>query len=176
MFKKYPWVAIAVRNGLIAGVVGTIMLLGLYFMGRHPFLIPPYLDFRIILFGVVLFFTLKEFRDYYQEGILHFWQGMFMSLVFTAVFALIGFVVIWGFAEWRPEFVRSYISLTLDQIKLIPPEIVERIGKAEYDRTVKAIPGTRAFDLAYLYFWQSFGLSFFVSIIISVILRRQPKP
>jgi len=176
MFKKYPWVAIAVRNGLISGVVGMMMLLGLYFLGRHPFLIPPYMDFRIILFGVLLFFTIKEFRDYFQQGTLYFWQGMFMSLVFTSVFALVAFFIIWIFTVLRPEFISSYVSLKVEEIKLIPPEIVERIGKADYERVIKDLPATRGMDLAYLYFWQSFGISFFVSIIISVILRRQPKP
>jgi len=175
MLKKYPWVTVAVRNGLIAGVVGMMMLLGLYFLGRHPFLIPPYMDFRIVLFAVLLFITLKEFRDYFQEGTLYFWQGMFMSLIFTSIFGLVAFMVIWAFAGWSPRFVGSYISLTLDQIKSIPPEIVERIGKADYERSVKALPATRGIDLALLYFWQSFAISFFISIIISVILRRQPK-
>jgi Protein of unknown function (DUF4199) len=176
MLKKYPWVVIAVRNGLISGAVGMAMLLGLYFMGRHPFLIPPYLDFRIILFGVMLFFTLKEFRDYSQGGILYFWQGMFMSMVFTAVFALVGFVVIWIFSVLRPEFLSSFIAQKMEELKLIPAEIVKRIGQEDFDRVAKALPATRGFDLAYLYFWQSFGISFFVSVIISVILRRQPKP
>ena len=175
MFRKYPWVAVSVRNGLIAGIVGMMMFLVLYLLGRHPFLIPPYMDFRIILFGVLLFFTLKELRDYFQEGTLYFWQGMFMSLIFTAVFALIAFVVIWAFASWSSRFVGSYVSLTLDQIKSIPPEIVERIGKTEYERSIKALPATRGIDLAALYFWQSFVISLFVSVIISVILRRQPK-
>src|SRR5260221_6463678 len=117
MFKKYPWVAIAVRNGLLSGVVGMMMLLGLYFLGRHPFLIPPYMDFRIILFGVLLFFTLKEFRDYFQQGTLYFRQGMFMSLVFTSDFALVAFVIIWVFTILRPEFLSSYISLNMEAIK-----------------------------------------------------------
>lgn len=175
MFNKYPWVAIAVRNGLLAGVVGMMMLLGLYFLGRHPFLIPPYMDFRIILFGVLLFFTLKEFRDYFQKGTLYFWQGMFMSLIFTSIFALVALVIMWGFAALNPRFVSSYISLTLDQLKATPPEIIERIGKTQFERSVKALPAVRGIDLAMLYFWQSFIISFFVSIIISVILRRQPK-
>src|SRR5882672_518049 len=127
MLNKYPLVAIALRNGLIAGVLGSVMLLGLYFMGRHPFLIPVFLDFRVILFGVLLYFTLKEYRDYFQQGSLYFSQGMIMSLLFTVVFAGVAFLLIWGFASWRPAFVSSYVSLTVDQIKSIPPEIVERI-------------------------------------------------
>ena len=176
MFKKYPWVEISVRGGVIAGVLGMVLFLTLYYLGRHPLLIPVFLDFRIVLFGVLIFFTLKEFRDYFQQGILFFWQGMMMSLLFTIVFAIIGFLVIWGFGVWKTGFVSSYISLTFDQVKTIPPEIVKRIGKEAYDSNLKALPLTRANDLALLYFWQSFVISFFVSIIISVILRRQPKP
>ena len=176
MFKKYPLVEISVRNGAIAGILGMVLFLILYYLGRHPFLIPIFLDFRIILFSVLIFFTLKEFRDYFQEGVLYFWQGMMMSLLFTIFFALIALPVIWGFGVWKTEFVSSYISLTLEQIRTIPPEIVKRIGKEAYELNLKSLPLTRASDLALLYFWQSFVISFFLSIIISVILRRQPKP
>jgi Protein of unknown function (DUF4199) len=175
MLKKYPLVAVSVRNGLIGGVLGTVLLLTLYFLGRHPFLIPVFFDFRILLFSVLIFFTLKEFRDYFQDGILFFWQGMIMSLIFTWVFAAVAFLILWAFAAWRPEFVSSYISLTREQILSIPPETIERIGKEAYERNLKALPDTKASDLALLYFAQSFGISFFISIIISVILRRQPK-
>ena len=169
-------VEVSVRNGAIGGVLGMVLFLVLYYIGRHPLLIPAYLDFRIILFSVLIFFTLKEFRDYFQQGILFFWQGMMMSFLFTSVFALIAFLIIWSFGVWKAEFVSSYISLTLDQVRTIPPEIVKRIGKEAYEANLKALPLTRANDLALLYFWQSFVISLFLSTIISVILRRQPKP
>lgn len=176
MLKKYPLVEVSVRNGLIAGLLGMVLFLGLYYLGRHPFLIPVYFDFRILLFGVFIFFTLKEFRDYFQQGILFFWQGMVMSLLFTVVFAVLCYLILWGFSAWKPDFVSSYITLTLEQARSMPPEIIARIGKVNYDRTVSALPATRGSDLALLYFSQSFIIGFFVSIIISVILRRQPKP
>ncbi len=176
MFKKYPLVEVSVRNGAIAGVLGMILFIGLYYLGRHPFLIPFFFDFRIILFAVFIFFTLKEFRDYFQQGILFFWQGMIMSLLFTSLFAIIAFLIIWGFSTWRPAFVSTYISLTLEQARSMPPEIIEKIGKANYENSLKALPNARGIDLALLYFWQSFVISFFLSIIISVVLRRQPKP
>ncbi len=175
MFKQYPWLAIAVRNGVVAGVLGGAMLAGLFFMGRHPIVIPPYLDFRLLLFAVMLFITLREFRDYFQQGILFFWQGMFMSLVFTAVFALIASLIVYGLARLRPEFVGQYISLQLERFKAATPEDIRQIGPDQFEKVIKSLPSTTGLDLAYLYFWQSFGISFFVSIIISVILRRQPK-
>ena len=175
MFKRNPMVGISLRNGAIAGVLGMILFLGLYLMGRHPFLIPVYLDFRIILFGVLIFFTLREFRDYFQKGMLSFAQGMLMSFLFTLVFAVIGFFAVWGFGSWKTAFVSDYISLTLESVKNFPPEIVKRIGQEAYEENIKALPMTRAIDLATLFLGQTFVISFFVSIIISVILRRQPK-
>lgn len=176
MFKHYPLVNVAVRNGLIAGVLGMVLFLGLYFMGRHPFLIPLVMDFRILLFAVLIFFTQKEFRDYFQQGILYFWQGMMMSFLFTLVFSAIGSVAVWAFCLWKPEFVTTYISLKLEQARELPPETITRIGKEHFDQIVAALPATRGVDLAFVYFWQSFVISLFISIIISVILRRQPKP
>jgi hypothetical protein len=175
MFKKYPLVAIPARNGILGGVLGMVLFIALYFLNRHPFFIPIILDFRIILFSVLIVFTLKEYRNFYQNGMMSFWEGMIMSLVLTVAFSSVAFVVIWAFGEWVPEFVNSYISLKEAQLKLYPADAIERIGRAQYDLFINTLPSTRAIDLALIYFRQGFVLSFFISVIISVILRRQPK-
>ena len=81
-----PIFRIPLRYGAIAGALGAILLIGLFYMGKHPFLIEIYLDFRIFIFGVFIFFTLKELRDYVYGGILYFWQGIIASFIFTVVF------------------------------------------------------------------------------------------
>jgi hypothetical protein len=160
---------------VIGGFLGMAMFLGLYWMGQHPFIIPPFMDFRILLFGVFIFFTLRDFRDYFQGGILYFWQGMIMALVFTIVFSLVGMLSIWAYSVWNPEFVSRYVALKTAQAKMLTPEILARYGKENVDAIVRALPSTRGIDLALVYVWTSFGISFFLSIILSVILRRQPK-
>ena len=84
-------------------------------------------------------------------------------------------VLIWIFCQAQPAFVSRYVTAALEQFKAIPPDILERIGKAELERNLSALPDTRAIDLAIDYFAKSFIMSFFISVIISVILRRQPK-
>lgn len=175
MINRYPLVLVAVRNGLIGGTLGFVLLIGLYYLGRHPFLIPVFMDFRVVLFAVLFFFSLRELRDYYQQGTLLFWQGMVTCLLFTSVFAVLASLLVWAFAAWNHEFVSSYITQTMDQLKSIPADVVERIGKATYEENVQRLPSTTPRDLALLYSWQCFVISFFISIIISVILRRQPK-
>ena len=134
-------------------------------------------DFRIILFSVMIVVTLKEFRDYYRQGILFFWQGMVMSLLFTVIFSLIASSLLWAFGHWKPEFVTQFVTLYKEQVRASPPpQIIDQIGKKAFEQNLKALDATTAGDVAWLYAKQSFMISFFVSIIISVILRRQPNP
>jgi len=170
-----PLFQVPLKYGAIAGVLGAILVIGLYYLGRHPFLIPVFFDFRIFLFGVFIFFTLKELRDYYYQGVLYFWQGIIGSFFFTVVFATIAAGLLAIFIAIVPGFLTAYIEQSIEQIKGLPADIIERIGKDVYERNLKLLPSTNGFDLALLYFTQSFMIAFFISIILSVILRRQPK-
>ena len=169
------FVSVPIKYGSIAGLLASAILVALYYMDRHPFLIPVFVDYRLILFSVFIFFTLREVRDYYQGGILYFWQGIFASFIFTGTFAILSSLILMIFMWAVPEFLSSYITLSVEQLKLLPPEVIESIGKDVYNRNLELLPATNVADLAFLYFWQSFMISLFISIILSVILRRQPK-
>lgn len=176
MFSSVKRLAfLSARNGLIAGVLGFSLLLALYYMGKHPFLFPIYFDFRLILLSVFIVMTLKEFRDDYQEGILYFGQAMMSSFLFTLVFAFVTSLLIWAICFIVPEFMTSYITTATEQLKSIQPAIIEQLGKDAYERNLNKLPATQGSDLAVDYFGKTFIISFFISIIISVILRRQPK-
>lgn len=176
MFSSAKRLAVlSTRNGVIAGVLGFLLLLALYYMGKHPFLFPIYFDFRLILLSVFIVMTLKEFRDDYQDGILYFGQAMISSFLFTLVFALGVSFLIWAFCLWVPEFLTSYIQIATEQLKSIEPAVIDQLGKDAYERNLNKLPATEGSDLAVDYFVKTFIISLFISIIISVILRRQPK-
>lgn len=170
-----PLVRVPLRYGIPVGVLGFVLVIVLYYINRHPFLVPVFFDFRIALFGVLFFFSLKELRDYHFGGLLFFWQGLAACFVFIVTFAVVSSSLVWLFGVLQPAFVERYVQLFLEQVKTFPPEIIERIGKEAYESNLAALPSTNAFDLAFLYFWQCFVIGFFVSIILSVILRRQPN-
>ena len=170
-----PLFKVPLIYGAVAGMVGSALVIALYYLNRHPFLIPVFFDFRIILFAIFIFFTLKELREFHYGGILYFWQGLIASFTFTAIFALIAAVVIGVFATIVPGFLSSYIQLSIEQLKALPETVVSQIGKDVFARNLEMLPSTNVLDLATLYFWQSFMISFFISVILSVILRRQPK-
>jgi hypothetical protein len=172
---KKAFFRVPVSYGAIAGVLGVVLMIGLYYLGKHPFAIPVHLDFRIFLFGIFIFYALKELRDVHQGGVLYFSEGSVASFLFVATFAVIASCAIGLFALAVPDFLNSYIKLKMDFLKNLPADVVEKIGKGVVQSNLKLLPSTNAFDLMTLYFWQSFMIGAFISIILSVILRRQPK-
>lgn len=170
-----PVIRVALRYGFLAGITGWVLLLVLYYIGRHPVLIPVYMDFRIILFVVFIYFTLREIRDYYQNGVLYFWQGIFSSFLFTLCYAVVASSLLFIFMHLEPDFLSDYISRSIETVKSLPAETIEKIGQDTYNRNLELLPHTDISDLTLLYFFQSFLISLFISMILSVILRRQPK-
>ena len=177
MFSKLPpLVRVPVRYGLIAGAIGFILLVSLFYMDKHPQLVFPFFDFRIAIFSVFGVFVMRELRDYYFDNFLTFWQGMISSFIFTLVFALIASLLLLLFTYMETDYVSVFIKQSIEQIKSAPVEDIKRIGKEAYDELLKSTSLVDGVFLAKRYFFQSFFISFLISIIISVILRRQPKP
>jgi hypothetical protein len=170
-----PLVGSPLRFGLIGGVIGFALILVLYFIGTHPFLILVFLDFRIVLFSVFLVFCLKELRDFYWGGILYFWQAMVASFILVTTYAVLASGLILLFGLLVPQFVSNYVAQFLERAHQFPPDVIERIGKEAFEKSLATLPTTSSFDLALLYFGQCFIIGLFISIIISVILRRQPQ-
>jgi hypothetical protein len=166
---------ISARYGAVGGILAFALMLVMYYTGPHPLLTSPFLDFRILLFGIFIFFTLKEFRDYYQGGILYFWQAMLGGLTVVLIASMITSLFLLIFGSYHQAFVVSYIEQITVYIKSFPKEDIERIGQETYDRNLSALPATNIYDLAQTYFTQGMAIGFFVNIILSVTLRRQPK-
>jgi hypothetical protein len=169
-----PLVRVPLRYGLIGGALGFLVVVVLYYIGRHSFLINPFFDFRVALFGVLMFFILKELRDYHFGGLLFFWQGIAACAIFVITFGVLASLLTWIFAINVPHFVIQYVELATNQLKTYPKETIEKIGKSVFDQQLVELKSTTAFDLAKLYFGQGILIGLFVSVIISVILRRQP--
>lgn len=163
------------RFGLIGGTLGAVLLAALYYIGIHPFQISILFDFRLVLFAAFIFFTLKELRDYYFGGLLYFWQGMAGSLTFVVIYAVLASSLIWLFGVLEPRFITQYVDFFLAHLRSYPPEEIERIGKGTFEDSLATLPLTTPFDLARIYFRQCLMIGLFISIILSVILRRQPN-
>src|SRR6267154_5829197 len=139
---KSPLFKIPFRYGVLGGIIGSLAIAVLYFIGRHPFLLPLIFDFRIILFAAFIFLSLRELRDYYQQGVLFFWQGMMGSYVFIVTSALIGSGFTWCFARWNAGFLPSYIEKLQHQMLGFKEEIIRSVGAEAYNQQLNKLPST----------------------------------
>jgi len=175
MNQLKPIVQVPLRFGLYGGLLSGIIIITLYYLDRHPFLISPLYDFRILLYGVFLFFGIKEFRDYHQAGELYFWQAMAMGILCYIVIGLTGATILILFSNFEPRFVTDYIDLALQQLMADKIAMVNAVGEAAYENALNRLPETSIWAMAGDYLIKSMIIGFFLTIIISVVLRRQPN-
>lgn len=170
-----PLFKVAFKYGMMGGVIASLAIAVLYFIDIHPFLVPVIFDFRIFLFSVLIFFSLREIREYVYNGILFFWQGMIAGYTMLITASLIAAAFTWTFASLNADFLPRYVSKLLNQFTTNKALIIENVGEEAYQQQLDKLPLTSAADLAADYFLKSMIIGLFLTIIFSVIIRRQPK-
>lgn len=172
--KKLPVsVQVALKYGFFSSLLLAVLLTVLYYADRHPLLIPVIYDVRIFLLAIFIFFAVKEFRDLRNGGVLHFWQGMLMGLTLAVTLGFLAAVFIMIFGTVEEEFLSSYTQLLTDQLVNNRQQYLESVGEEAYQNTLRSLPGTSLNDLALDYYLKTVVIGVFLTIIISVILRRQ---
>jgi hypothetical protein len=120
---------ISVRYGTVGGILAFVLLLTMFYLGRHPLITSPFLDFRVLLFGIFIFFTLKEFRDYEQDGVLYFAQAMIGGLTVIMIMTTVTSIMLQIFGSIEKDFVTTYIDQVTAYVKSFSQEDIARVGK-----------------------------------------------
>ncbi len=171
-----PIYSVPLKYGLIGAVLAIALIVILFYADRHPLLIPVFFDYRILLFAVFIFFALKEFKDYNNDGFLQFWQGMVMGI---GIYVIIGFLVaifVVGYASANPDFHQQYIEGTIRGLELDKEQLVTQgkitISEEEFQKQIDLLKASKPYVLGIDYFIKSCLIGFFLTIILSVILRK----
>jgi hypothetical protein len=173
---KKPLIRVPLKYAFFGGILAFVLIVILHYFGStHPQLYPIFLDFRILLFGVFIYFSIREFKDVENGGILHFWQGMAVGILCYLGIAWLVALGIIGLGEIDPGYLERYISETTDILLSNKADVIEKVGEEAFNAQIEALPSTTIFALAVDYFLKSMFIGLFLTIIISVILRKQPK-
>jgi hypothetical protein len=172
MNKLKPFLITSLKYGLIGGALTIILFFILIFLDINPFVAYKKLDFGFLILPVFIFFSIKEFRDLRNNRQLRFWQGMTVGF-FTYIFlALTSAVFILLALSFYPQVLDQYIidrSLMVENNK---SQIVETLGEEVYYQTYQDLQQISPFVLALDDFLKKIFAGLFITIIISVILRR----
>lgn len=171
-----PLLSVALKYALVGSVLGIVLILILYYTGRHPLLIPIAYDYRILLFGVFIYFSLREIKVYHFQGQLHFWQGLLTGVFFyLALGSLVGiFISIFG--SFEASFLDEYIQANVQGLEMnkdrLTAEGAVTMSEAEFEKQLELTKSTSPVTLGFDYFIKSCIIGFFISILLSVILRK----
>ena len=171
---KNPLVILSVKYGAAAAFLLMALFIALFYMGKHPINISV-LDIRFLILPLFMAIAMKDFRDNKNEKSLHFWQGLSVgAIVFFTIGILISlFIIVFSIID--PDFLQMYID---DRIALIVDHrdaFVEQLGEVTVQEQLEKLPLTTSFNLAIDYFVRTIAIGLILNILISIILRKQPK-
>jgi hypothetical protein len=166
---------VSIKYAAICSVFLIILFHVSAYFGINPLMNVAHLIFDLIIFGVFIFFGSKEFKTEQQDEILHFWQGMtigfnvyFFGTIFFGIYLFIYFQidenVLIGYKEAATTFLMEKKDIYID-----------RIGQEAFDSQVESIDDATSNDLLLSSVLKKILAGFFITPVISIILRKQPK-
>ena len=170
-----PIAFVPVKYGLIGSVLIAILFVILFYSNKHPLLIPIIIDFRLLLIPLFVFVSIKEFRDYRNSKLLHYWQGMAIGFLCYLAIGLISSIFILVFSNFEPNFIIQYVDISTAQLINNKQQVINAVGEEAFNRTIQKMPLTTSLDLALDYLLKTLLIGIPLTIIISVFLRKQPK-
>lgn len=168
------YLPIASKYGLLGGFLGTLMFLILYWGEENPIHSIKIFDFFLI--GVMVFFCLKEFRDYENDKNLNFIEGIKLGLITSFFIGVVGVIflsVFLGFIE--PEILNTYKKDRISYLMERKDQVLEDIDEEVYNSTIREIKTIAIKDLVLDEILRKLIIGLFLSIIFSLILRRNPR-
>jgi len=173
MHRLQPYVQTALKYGLMGGALIVVLFVVMVFFEINPLVAGKKMDFGFIIMPIFIFFSLKEYRDYRNNGELRFWQAMSLGIFTLVILSLVSALVVWGFLSlFGDEFLRQYIvdrTILLEEYK---PMIIESTSEEVYERTFYELQNVTPAILAFDDLIKKIFAGLFITLIISVILRR----
>lgn len=168
----HPIATVPLKFGTIGGALTILMFLITYWMGKNPIIDLGFFDF--IILPIFIFFSMKEFRDYRNERILHFWQGMTVGVIsYLAIATISAMFILLFLTAIDPGLLDAYITDRIEIIDLKKAELVDQMGEETYTKTRQDTFNTSAGILSLDDFIKKCLIGFTLTIPMAVLLRRR---
>lgn len=168
-----PYLALPLKYGLVGAALSIALFFVLLLLDENPLINGALFSFFFI--PIFVFFAIKEFKKYYSAGTLHFWQGMTIGFGTYMILGLVSALFIWLYLQAiDPQLLLEYIA---DRVALMDgskENLIDRLGQDTYETSLANVQGATALDLALDDFLRKIFAGFFITTIISVVMRQRP--
>ncbi len=162
----------AIKYGVVCGAIRIVAYLIEAASGMLPMVnLNAFFIDQIIFFGFVLF-AIKEFKDYKNGGILHFWQGISIGLIIIFVSSVIFSVFEATYYVVDETVFQSYLKNAIDFFDSQKESKLELIPLEEFNAQRKGIQETTILGLVSGNFVKKLIVGFLVVPLVAVLLRK----
>ncbi len=134
---KNPLIRVAIKYGLMGGMLVVALIVFLYLTNKNPLNSARYSDLFVLLLFIL--FGIIEYRNVYNDKMLHFWQGLSIGSITTLTIAFISSVSILIICMIDPELLPGYITEKLAFIQQNKETVIENIDERAYVDTVRGV-------------------------------------
>jgi len=133
------------------------------------------LVFGYLITPFPVFLAIKFFKEYSNDGYLSFSEGMSVGAVSFVLLALLSTGIIWGILESSSSLFSAIQTAKWAVLEKNKEVIISQVGLASFEVTQTNLKSMNAWDVALNDgIWKIIPGMFF-SIIISIILRKNPN-
>lgn len=165
---------IALKYAVVCSIFQTIIFYLSLIYGSNPFINLGHLLFDLVLFGIFIFFAQKEFKTGAEGNLLYFWQGMTIGFTVYTSAAVLFSMMLLGYLSLSPDALENYQQAALQFLESKADTYIKQFGEATYQLQVEEIMATSPRSLTLSVLFKKILAGFFVTPVISIILRKKP--
>lgn len=169
----YRYFSTAYKFGVLGGLLSIVSFYLLTFLRPDPSNLN--LLFGYVLTPIVVFLAIKFFKDFTNNKYLSFAEGMSVGFVSYSCLAIVSGLGIWLMLLGLPGLFNDIKDSKMQTLLESKELILSQVGDVSYEATLISIENMSAIDIAMNdSIWKIIAGLFF-TIIISIILRRNPN-
>ena len=169
----YKYFSTAYKFGGFAGALSVLSFISLSFLYPDPTNLN--LIFGYVITPVAIFLAVKFYKEYSNGGYLSFAEGMSVGFVAYILEAIISLGGVWLILIISPTLFAQIKDSKLTVLDTSKDTIVAQVGESSFAMTLESINNMIPWDVALNDALWKIIPGLFFTIIISIILRKNPN-
>lgn len=168
-----------IRPTIKYAILCALFLIALFFVslnfGSNPLLDIRHFIFDIAVFFLFIFFAGKEYKDFRNDGYLHFWEGISIGFIVFVPSVLIFSLTLYVIFESYPVLIDGYKEGAKAFLEMKKEIFLQEFSQEQLEEQIQSIDEVTSLQLVISTFGKKLFAGFLITPVVSIILRKKPK-
>jgi hypothetical protein len=162
------------NGGSLAGAIAfALFLVYFYVLGMNPLGGIKFLSIFVPV--VVMYFSMKKYKEVEGEGFMTYGQGFVAGLIFSFVYASLNGMLIYLYGlVIDGSFLELFITDNLETLGQTKDQMISLLGEGTYKEMIAEFQNIGLGDLALSDFQSKLMGGIIITLIMAAILRQNP--